>query len=672
MRFIRYFTLLSCLFASSFVGTSKNVLAVSAAEEKEKILTTNPFEDLIEDEQFKTDYLNGVYKYKEGDVEFLNFAEYKYQNQYTESFGLYVYFYNPDNGRKIDLMSDDNKIELSIDDSHYYKYKLIPISRSTDDIQDLFYKFRVETDQAFHDSLDSSNRTYYLSSFELKIKGESEIHDISIGEDEGMTLSFTGYAKGCNGNDESTLECHKEGLETIHLKTYGGTKRSGFVNEDLTKCIDLNYVYFEIPNRYIDNYGDPYAVSFEFYDCYTDKGIYNIRNHDYYIPDKWYQCSDDYYKEPVIKRDTWWGGEITFVDPYRYQNGNTMDWDHILEALFRMPLNYYADTIKNNDFYNHTPSFVGYKYMDEYVDVSDYFTPTKLGERLFRENEANSEIKSSEIKEKIEKYGIDYFCSSKNIKYSGVIEKTIDDIEDPATPSVHQNLSAWSGLINGIMAGDSNPYGRTQVSGETWDSVPSFEMITQPDDNNGDVWEINKEDVENFNRIYESTTDNDTSLFILRFNESEYWTAPIYFERENGIFSTLITPIEFTNIGYTSFMHIIDKFDIISLTFKMNDKYKVIPVVSDPIKIVPGATPPVDDRPVESGWWDEFTKSMDKLNIKLIIGIIAGVVLVFLLIKLIIKISQLSSQRKANKANEITIKEAKKRRKDKEKHGEKE
>lgn len=665
MKIIKSLILFSCLFGSSLSIPAKQVRSVNAAEEKEKILTTNPFEDLIQDEQFKTDYLNGVYKYKDGeDIEFLNLSEYKYQNTYTEDYGLYVYIYNPDINKKIDLLSDDNKIELSTDDIHYYKYNLKAISRSVDEIQDMFYKFRIETNQNFYNSLNQNARTYFISSYEIKFKGQSQVKDIEIGE----KLTFSGYAKGCNGNNESTLECFKEGLETINLKVYGGTKRSGFVNDDLTKCIDLNYVYFEIPNKYIDNYGDPYAVSFEFYDCYTDKAIYNIRNHDYYIPDKWYQANDKAYDENAgTKKDTPWSAEITFVDPFTYNNGAAMNYDHIEEALFRMPLNKYSDTIKNNDFYNHTPSYVGYKYPGVSVDTSSYFTPTKLGERLFRKNEADSIIEPSELKEKVDRFGIDYFCSKKNIKYTGVIEKTIEDIEDPATPSVHQNLSAWSGLINGIMAGDDNPYGRTQVSGETWDSVPSFEMITQPDDNNGDIWEINKNDVPHFNQIFDSTANNDTSLFILRFNESEYWTAPIYFEREAYYFSTLITPHEFTQIGYTSFVHIIDKFDIISLTFKMNDVYKVIPVVTDPIRIVPGITPPVDDRPEDYSWWDSIINTVEKINIKAIIGIVAGIILLFIILKLVFKLIDVANNRKIKKAAKQISKEKKKEKKPDEK-----
>ena len=662
MKFIHYFSILSCLFASSLVGTGRNVSSVSAADEKEKILTTNPFEDLVEDEQFLTDYLNGVYKYKEGDVEFLNFAEYKYQNQYSEDFGLYVYFYNPDNGRKIDLLSEDHKIELSIDGSHYYKYQLKPISRSVDEIQDMFYKFRVETDETFHNSLNPSSRTYNLSSFELKIKNESQIHDIEI----GSTLTFTGYAKGCNGNEQSTLECHKEGLETIHLKTYAGYKRSGAVNSNLTKFIDLQYVYFEIPNKYINNYGEPYSVSYEFYDAYTDKGIFNIRKNDAYIKDEWWQAGDSCSSSGAYFLDPWKDYSVTTWDYNQsifsiVQNDiSTLKTDEALRKWDpRASSPYYIPNLNNwSTFSNEEKQF--------YKDNQDKYKPTILGERLFRKDSADSEITPDEIKARVDSYGLNYFAS--NSIYSGVIKKTIEDIEEPTSinPSM-PNLSWWESLCAANASGDT-PWGRTQAGGTSWENVKSFEVVDSRDDNNGSIYTINPSDVSNFNQIYDNTDENDTTLCILRFNEAEHWSAPVYFYREPVLFGSET----YTQIGYSSFMHIIDKFDIISLEFKMNDKYTVIPVVSDPQRIVPGATPPPDDRPESGSWWDDITKGFDRLNIKLIIGIIAGVVLVFLVIKLIIKIKQASSQKKANKANDITIKEAKKRRRDKEKHGEEE
>ena len=66
MKLAKFFLAFTCLF-SSYVATMtpSASLSVSAAEEQEKIEVTTPFEDLIQDDQFKVDYMNGVYKFDE-------------------------------------------------------------------------------------------------------------------------------------------------------------------------------------------------------------------------------------------------------------------------------------------------------------------------------------------------------------------------------------------------------------------------------------------------------------------------------------------------------------------------------------------------------------------------------------------------------------------------------
>ena len=667
MKASKLFLALSCLF-SSFVSINQNRItqSLAAESEQEKILTTNPFEDLVEDEQFKTDYLNGVYKFDETkETEFLNFAEYKFENQYTESYGLYIYFYNPNQHQLIKLLSEKNKIELSTNGVDYKKYSLTPISKSVGEIANLFYKFRVNTDEEFYNSLNSSERTYYLSSFELEYTKSPNVTDVEI----GTTFKYTGYAKGCNGNDESTLQCYKEGLETIHLKVYGGTKRSGMINSALTEAIDLHYAYFEIPNKYIESYGEPYAVSYEYYDAYLDKGIFNIDKNDYYFDAKWWQKKDG--RECASYVDAY--------DPFIWSN-------QPLDTLSRLWEITYPDVesvVKGNKFSqfdarptsNYNPKFIE-KYPDYWVndysrqeryyykDHLDRYKPDVLGERVFRKDNWNSEISGAEIENKINELGLDYF--STNVKYSGVITSTIDDIQPPADIEVgKENYNWWLELIGNATTNGTPPWGRTQDGGETWSEKAAFELIETRADVNGNNHAIDKNDVEQFNNIFDKTDENDTSLCILRFSETEYWSAPIYFVREAKIWGGT----QYEEIGYSAFMHVIEGFDILSLTFKMNDEYRVIPVVSDPIRIVPGVTPPPDDRPEQVSWWKELV-SYDRLNIKLIIGIVAGVILIFLTIKLIVKIINLFSTKRALKANKIIIDENKKKKRGKNKSNE--
>ena len=651
---------LSCLFSTFLALTPKAAVSAQAAQpEQEKIETTTPFEDLCEDEQFLTDYTNGAYKFDENkQVEFLNFSEYKYEDEYSSSFGLYVYFYNPNNNKLVNLFSNRNTIQLSIDGNHYNKYKLIPVSRSTGEILNLFYKFKVNINKSFHDSLDSESREYSVSSFEFDFSPKGSLEDIEIGN----TYIFSGYAAGCNGNEESTLTCEKQGLETIKLNVHGGYKRSGYVNAGLSKAIDLHYVYFEIPNKYINIYGDPYSVSYEFYDRYLDKGIWNIDNGDYYFKPAFGESGDSSYQTRVIAMDPWTAtnnpSNESFVGLWNF-NGYSGKIDSVAKKNKWSSYNVVSDSPYNPSNPADYPVMLPeYKYREHLKNYS----PDTLGERLFRKSNWDTKISDTEIESKINKYGIDYFSTKKNQKYSGVITSTINDLVAPVEANNEApNLSFWEALFAQIASSGTSPWGRTQEAGETWAEVPAFDIVSSFEDSNGSNYVINKDDVAHFNSVYSRSLTNDSTMCILRFAETEYWSAPIYFSRQ-----TFWGNFYYKKIGYSSFMHIIDDFDIISLGFNINDTITVIPVVSNPIRIIPNADPPVDDRPETTNWWETVLSS--ELNIKRIIGIVAGVILVFVVLVVISKIIGAISTKRALKANKITIRESKKRRRDKKRY----
>lgn len=684
----RLFLTLSCLFASYIaVDPSEAIIAQAAASEEEKIEVSNPFEDLSEDEQFTEDYANGVYKFDTNkEIQFLKFFEYKYQNTYTSDFGLYIYFYNPNKGNLPELLTTKHKIQISTNGTDYYKYNLKFISRSIGEIEDMFYKYKVVIDKTFYDQLNSETRDYHISSFEIKLAQDSQVKDIEVGK----TYKFSGYAKGCNDNEESTLSCIEQGLETVNLKVYGGYKRSSYINTGLTKAIDLHYVYFEIPNRYIRSYGEPYAVSYEYYDCYTDKGVWNIDKDKstYYPEKKWWQYGDNSMGTQCYAEDPFtWDNSADHAELDNLWALNTISGDLIASIAlaangqYAKSDNTVGEVCKNNKYANYkfdlrskySPTWISknknahsninsnYKYKDN----SWRYTPGALLEALFRGKNWNSKISKKDIAGRIDKYGMETFSSKKNQKYSGVLTSTIDDLTSAVTPSVEEpNYETIVGLLMNLITHGNGQWGRTQEDSVTWDQVPVYQRVTNAEDSEGTRYAIDKDDVSHFNKVLSGTTTKDTTMCILHFAETEYYSSPIFFRRDSAMpFS--IGGRRYTKIGYSSFMHIIDQFDILSLTFRINDQITIIPVVSDPIRIVPNATAPVDDRPEGESWWESLTQS---LNIKRLIGIIAGVVLVFVAIIVIKKIIGAVSTKRAMKANKITIREAKKKRKDKNRH----
>ena len=624
MKFLHYLNLFACMVSTALVGTNEVPAQIYAADKIEKIENTNPFEDLIQDDKFKVDYLNGAYSFDHtSDVQFMNFAEYKYENTYSSAFGLYLYFYNPNDLKPINVFSDRNLVKMSIDEVNYKMYQLIPVSKSTDEIENMFYKFKVDIDETFHSKLESDQREYDLVSFQLSIKGESNPKEIEI----GTKFFYTGYAAGCNGNETSTLDCLKKGYDALHLPVHGGTVRSGYVNDLLTECIDLHYVYFEIPNKYINDYGQPYSISYEYYDYPLDKGIYNIRNHDYFVEEPWDSYNDEITPDAVVGHDPhYYVQDINFWD-ILFNRGTARE-DVAKGSMWRWED---LDVIRRNEF-SKIP---------------------QIGNRLFRKDEWDSPISSSEVKDLLKQYPMDYFSStSREDAYSGLLTSTIDDIEPPADIDPgHPNLSWWGKLANQITYGKGQ-YGRTQDSGNTWSNKSAYEIVTSIDDENGTLYTIDSNDVADFNEMYQSSLENDTTMMILRFHETEYWTAPVTFHRRAAL--RLIAE----NIGYSAFPHIIDDFRVITLGFEMNDYITIIPVVSDPIQIVPSLIGPGDDRPDVLDDYDKLF-GKDAINLKLILGIIGGILLIVGGYKLITLIDTLRLTRSSIKANNTNTKIAK-------------
>lgn len=622
IRLLKYINIAFSIFAAVLVSTNKEALKISAASEVEKIQITDPLDDLMLDENFKDDYLKGVYRFDhKSNPSFVNFSEYKYQNSFTEDFGLYLYIFNPNDKKPIDLFSDKNTIQLSIGESNtqYVKYPLKAVKKTTGEIENMFYKFRVVTDESFHNMLDSNERVYNVSSFEIAYKNESNATDIEI----GSTFCYSGYAKGCNNNEESSLLCEKKGLDYINIEIHNGYKRSGYVNENLTKAIDLHYAYFEIPNWAIEAYGQPYSVSYHFYKYQLDKGLFNIDKNDYY-DENWQTLMNE-------------KGLYAVFDPKKYDS-TTID-----------PLNIDAWTDQ-----------ILFDFRGKIGKENNFSSVSQIGNRLFREENANSEISSFEIENKIKEMGLKYFSSTtKSDAYSGILESTINDLEGPAETLIVDNpdLNFFANLAN-LQVWGHGPFGRTQVSGTSWSDIPAFEVVSHIDDSNGTNYTINKNDVIDFNRMFNSTSTNDTTMVILRYCETEYWSAPIQFINP-GLFSSV-----WKDVGYICNPTIIEDFDILTLGFIVDKVITVIPVVASPTTTIVDGTAPVDDRPETLDWWDKIISGKNTLNIKLIIGIICGIVLIFIVIKLIMIITDHRAKKSQIKANNIEVKKYKEEKKE--------
>ena len=192
-------------------------------------------------------------------VEILKFLEfgYKANGDYSE-YGLYLYLYNP-SGKEIS--GDRNAVQLAYGlnaggVTSYIKYRLTVLSHSTGSgYENVFWKVKVEDAESIAPLLNKAARKYLISGVEVRRPGDANATDYDYGVG---TFTFTGYHKGCQSNDYSTLRCIADKLDVVKLElhpvTYYSTKKEiGSIAKEYDEVFG---VYFSVPDWVIRKYGN--------------------------------------------------------------------------------------------------------------------------------------------------------------------------------------------------------------------------------------------------------------------------------------------------------------------------------------------------------------------------------------------------------------------------------
>lgn len=195
----------------------------------------------------------------------LYFAEYAYSG---DNYGLYVYLYNATNS-EIKVKDESNSVFLSVtlDDSgrpvNFENYKLVFCSKTDDN---KVYKFKIDKSgtEKIRKAVSSEKRVYSVSMADF-------VFGDKLGAVEyGKTLTFTGYAKGCSAESSSasTLSVSAVKFETLYLEnthTSYRYKSSSTVGE----YCDIQSVAFNIPKDYLTRYGELYKVKSQWREALT-------------------------------------------------------------------------------------------------------------------------------------------------------------------------------------------------------------------------------------------------------------------------------------------------------------------------------------------------------------------------------------------------------------------
>ena len=192
-------------------------------------------------------------------IKFLEFG-YKANGDYSE-YGLYLYLYNPC-GKAV--TGGRNAVQLAYGlnaggVTSYIKYRLTVLSRSTGSgRENVLLKVKVEGAEAIAPMLNKAARQYRISGVEILRPGNANATDYNYGVG---TFTFTGYHKGCQSNDYSTLRCIADKLDVVELElhpvSYFADETSLLSISDLqSKGSEVFGVYFSVPKWVIEKYGN--------------------------------------------------------------------------------------------------------------------------------------------------------------------------------------------------------------------------------------------------------------------------------------------------------------------------------------------------------------------------------------------------------------------------------
>lgn len=573
-------------------GIFSAVLPISAkADTVVSYEQTNVLDDLkqstIEGKPFSlTDYSFNAFK----ETEMLSLVEYCYSfyANMQDSYGLYIYVYNP-KGLNFDINSNLNCIQFAygLDSStNYTKYPIKFLSYSTEtNYERLFYKFKVvlsPTDkEELLTALNSTERVYRVSGVELKEKGNTNATDFSV----ATTYRYSGYAAGYGSNPSAanTLVCKSEESEILTLNVHPTQYRPEGTNgkNDYTQD-SLHSVYFAVPNDIIEKYGRMSAVHATWRDAVLKPALVTGNSSAYNTI------------LPYLGKDI--GKE-------------TDDFDYGYLGAYKLTTNGYTGISQIYSYagfsynYDYNPTFEEYGYPIETLYMM-FFAEDKI------DSADEHTVSSEEITEQIIKSKTKFGGSLVNGKYSSkLFESVAEDFTD-VNIQADENFSLTSETISTkwwhLMfhrPGD--------VVSTTFDGIQAIYPVKDSDfegtaDAVADRLYISESDYNDFKAFYDANKSLCT-VYLFRYQVSDYMAQEAtLFER--GSFLGMESHEEVDTNAYFFQETVNLDFDIIDVTFSNGETNTVIPVVSNPIDVVPDATPPVYTQSDKEPDWLKWLK----------------------------------------------------------------
>ena len=274
-----------------------------------------------------------------------------------------------------------------------------------------------------------------------------------------------------------------------------------------------------------------------------------------------------------------------------------------------------------------TYSYSGFSYNRDYTPTfQEYGYPIETLYMLFNagsgtDSADNYTVSSEEIIEQMKASKTKYGGIVINGKYSSKIFESYDSKFTEVNIKADENFSLTSETISKNWWDMLFHTNGTTVS-KKFDGIKAIYPVKASDMTGtkkevSDRLYISESDYDEFNEFYEANK-SDSTVYLFRYQVSDYMSQEAtLFSR--GSFLWLDTWEEVDTNAYFFQQTVNLDFDIIDVTFSSGETETVIPVVSNPIDIVPDATPPVyTQSDMGLSWW------------KLVVILLALILLAFL------------------------------------------
>lgn len=605
MNKIAIICLLGVMFPSAITVEQASEMMIARAEEVNPD-SSDPLDDLLAIDDFKTAYLNGDYLADStaDDFDVIQTLEYGYSS--TGSYSFYLYAFNK-SGKEgnYNFSYSGNRVEMFVESSGSYGHFAIKYVNATDDFKFIKYRLSVSNSQF---TKEDGSRNYSIIGMEIAHlengqTGIYRLHDYSICH----SWVYTGIGS-------SLQVAYASDYEHLELDVNMGCYQTASSSESATAKNNLFYCYFNVPSKFNGEDYQLYSVHADYYDFDFDWKIASIIDeHSYaFYLDLWNRyVGDDGVLDATEKADikTYYDVSNNYLCRYFFKNTYALGDAQYEEKYFTYAPNHDQVSLLNNVYcYDNdhnlskgAPLFMNVSSISEIVPFEriDEYLDLDQAEMITGQPRANV-------------YKEIHYTNDKNpINDANFMDFNLLSYGD------HHN--GWSNFWSKLLSGTNT----TEVD---INNIPCIQKVgsdvTGSDSSVQQAYLVQESDASDLRDYYNSALSNLNDTYIFRFNTNIQDYFKMYWNW------ALNAGLQYADSGYMmgKYKVAID-FDIMDLTF-INEYNELlqIPVVADPGNIGGDITPNT-----AFDWLGWLLK---------VLAIIGAIILVIVIIRIVVSVSQ--------------------------------